>query len=72
MERALMRVNWITRGKYEALNLSRNLARDSFCFCLLPWYSGGGIELGVCGRDRKGPHPSPPPEYQGRGLIEEE
>ncbi len=39
--------------------------------CLLPWYSGGGSRWGPCKCNRAaitpGPHPNPPPEYQGRG-----
>src|SRR5262245_53606018 len=43
----------------------------------LPWYSGGGqgwgpwnLRVASCElrSQRAGPHPNPPPEYQGRGL----
>jgi hypothetical protein len=41
----------------------------------LPWYAGGGQGGGFrCGvvvdsENESGPHPNPPPEYQGRGKY---
>jgi hypothetical protein len=53
---------------------SPTIRRGLTCF-LLPWYSGGGLRWGSCrsadqtleSAANADPHPSPPPEYQGRG-----
>src|SRR5262245_53606016 len=61
----------------KALEL-RNISKTVSASALnpLPWYSGGGLGWGPARCDRssqlatrkfQGPHPCPPPEYQGRG-----
>ena len=40
------------------------------CTFPLPWYSGEGEGGGFAAQSACDPHPSPPPEYMGRGKIE--